>query len=330
MNLRIVVDIDGVLANVDSYIEILNNHTGKCLKREDISWYTALWDLYGKKLANSVFQHRGVVRNMTAHQENIAELIIWLHTEKHEVSIVTSRPVEVQKATRQWLDEQGIVAFPVYHVQDKEVWAKKQLALDEKVDVWIDDSVEVCEGVDAHVGATFLVNRPWNLKSVTWVPRVANLWDVTHYMHKRAQQEQKALLATNVGIDSPQRAGDVGYDLHCRFSCSLQPGAFKRIAVGTEADALKVAIPDGYWGFIMGRSRLLEQGLIVSSTPIDSGYRGPLYTFAHNVSLHRIVIEKGERIAQLVLIESQTPPLYLADVLPASERGEQGFGSTGK
>jgi dUTP pyrophosphatase len=328
--MNIVVDIDGVLANVDSYIKALNRTTGKNFGRENMTWYAALWDLYGKIIANRTFRDDDVIKDMASHSENVAELVIWLHAEEqYDVSIVTSRPVEVQKATRKWLDDLGII-YPLYHVKNKAIWAQDQAAHGEKIDVWIDDCVEVCEGVDAHVRATFLVNRPWNLGEITWIPRIENLWAVTRHIRKREKMQREGLLVTNISIESPKLTGDVGYDLRCMRPYSFQPGSFHRVAVGAEFEPLKVAIPEGYWGFIMSRSRLLEQGLVVLSTPIDSGYRGPLYVFAHNVGSHRIVLGEDERIAQLVLIKSHTPPLYLVDILPSSERGEQGFGSTGK
>jgi dUTP pyrophosphatase len=133
-----------------------------------------------------------------------------------------------------------------------------------------------------------------------------------------------------MGIQEPQLAGDVGYDMRCRKTQVIPSKCFWQVEVGVEGSALRVAIPKRYWGFIMGRSGMLREGLIVSSTPIDSGYRGPLYVFVYNTNDRDVVLGEDERIAQLVLVKSFTPPLQITGTLPSSERGERGFGSTGK
>lgn len=123
-------------------------------------------------------------------------------------------------------------------------------------------------------------------------------------------------------------AGDAALDLLAATSLSLAPGA--REAVGT---GIAVAIPEGYAGFVQARSgRALKEGLALANAPglIDSGYRGEIKVIVVNLAPNDdIRIERGEKIAQLVIQEVTPVELDEVNELPASERGEGGFGSTG-
>ena len=89
-----------------------------------------------------------------------------------------------------------------------------------------------------------------------------------------------------------------------------------------------MSLPVGYEGQIRPRSSSALRGIYVPLGTIDPGYRGEvgLIAWTHYPSL---TVEKGSRIAQMVI--AQLPPVYLASVaeLPDSERGSNGFGSTG-
>jgi dUTP pyrophosphatase len=97
---------------------------------------------------------------------------------------------------------------------------------------------------------------------------------------------------------------------------------------------LAVAIPDGHAGYVQPRSGLaVKHGISMVNTPglIDSGYRGELMVNLINHDLtETFVVELGMRIAQLVVLP--VPPVTLVEVeeLPESERGEGGFGSSGR
>jgi dUTP pyrophosphatase len=122
--------------------------------------------------------------------------------------------------------------------------------------------------------------------------------------------------------------GDAALDLFAAESVSLAPG--DREAVGT---GIAVAIPKGYAGFVQARSgRALKQGLGLVNAPglIDSGYRGEIRIIVINLARnHSIRIERGEKIAQLVIQKVTPVVMNEVDELPPSERGEGGFGSTG-
>jgi dUTP pyrophosphatase len=127
----------------------------------------------------------------------------------------------------------------------------------------------------------------------------------------------------------PERAyaGDAGLDLAACDRFELGPG--ERAVVGT---GLAVAIPDGYAGFVQPRSGLAARhGLSVVNAPglIDSGYRGEIRVVLLNTDLREaFVVEPGMRIAQLVVLPVPELELLETDVLPESERGVRGFGSS--
>ena len=131
------------------------------------------------------------------------------------------------------------------------------------------------------------------------------------------------------GATLPTRAyeHDAGLDLSACERVELEPGA--RAVVGT---GLAVAIPDGHAGFVQPRSGLAaSHGIAVVNSPglVDSGYRGEVKVVLLNTDRdERFVVEPGMRIAQLVVVPVATPPPVEVQELPASERGEKGFGSS--
>ena len=127
----------------------------------------------------------------------------------------------------------------------------------------------------------------------------------------------------------PARAydGDAGLDLSACERVELAPGA--RAVVGS---GIAVAIPDGHAGFVQPRSGLAaKHGITIVNSPglVDAGYRGELKVVLLNTDREQtFVVEPGMRIAQLVVLPVAMPrPVEVAE-LPASERGEKGFGSS--
>ena len=131
------------------------------------------------------------------------------------------------------------------------------------------------------------------------------------------------------GATLPSRAyeGDAGLDLSACERVELGPG--DRAAVGT---GLSVAIPAGHAGFVQPRSGLAARhGIAVLNSPglIDAGYRGEVKVVLLNTDrAEPFVVEPGMRIAQLVVVPVATTDPVEVDELPASERGEKGFGSS--
>ncbi len=91
---------------------------------------------------------------------------------------------------------------------------------------------------------------------------------------------------------------------------------------------VKVAIPEGYFGLIKERSSMAAKGIFVMGGVIDSGYRGEIMVNLANISGYDYTIKKGERIAQIIILPCSA--VMVKGELPDSERGEDGFGSTGR
>lgn len=125
------------------------------------------------------------------------------------------------------------------------------------------------------------------------------------------------------------RLSDAGLDLLAAEPVTLVPGG--RAAVPT---GIAVAIPEGYAGFVHARSgRAIREGLALVNAPglIDAGYRGEIKVIVVNLDpAEPIKIERGDKIAQLVIQPVVQADVVEADSLPDSERGEGGFGSTGR
>ncbi len=131
-------------------------------------------------------------------------------------------------------------------------------------------------------------------------------------------------------IDLPQYVyeGDAGLDLRANETLDLVP--FERRLIST---GLAIAIPDGYAGFVQPRSGLaIKQGFTVLNTPglIDAHYRGELKIIAINLDDSQTIhIERGDRIAQLVIQKVPSVRLVETDELDQTDRGCGGFGSSG-
>lgn len=130
-------------------------------------------------------------------------------------------------------------------------------------------------------------------------------------------------------LPTPHHPGDAGGDLVAIESCLLEPGARAMVATG-----LSIAIPEGYAGFVLPRSGLASRfGVTCANAPglIDAGYRGEVKVALVNLDpVQSYTVNRGDRIAQLVILA--TPSVEFDEVaeLPVSNRGEGGFGSTGR
>jgi dUTP pyrophosphatase len=135
-------------------------------------------------------------------------------------------------------------------------------------------------------------------------------------------------LDSDLPLPSYGRAGDAGLDLMAADDVSLAPG--ERAAVPT---GVAVTIPIGFAGFVHARSgRALNEGLALVNAPglIDSGYRGEIKVIVVNLDpSSQVHIKRGDKVAQLVIQPVAEIELDEVEVLPQSERGEGGFGSTG-
>ena len=140
-----------------------------------------------------------------------------------------------------------------------------------------------------------------------------------------------ALQVLDPGLPPPVYAkpGDAGVDLRSSTDVTLGPGERSLVPTG-----VAVALPEGYAGFVHPRSGLAARhGITVVNAPgtVDSGYRGEIMvTLLNTDAAESFRVRRGDRIAQLVVQRVEQAVFEVVDVLPASERGGTGFGSSGR
>jgi dUTP pyrophosphatase len=122
--------------------------------------------------------------------------------------------------------------------------------------------------------------------------------------------------------------GDAGADLVSTDDVVLKPG--QRATVGTGA---AIALPDGFAAFVVPRSGLAaKHGITIVNSPgtVDAGYRGEIrVTLLNTDARESYTISEGDRIAQLIVMPVSRARFIPVERLPGSDRGEDGFGSTG-
>jgi dUTP pyrophosphatase len=137
-------------------------------------------------------------------------------------------------------------------------------------------------------------------------------------------------LVPDAAVPVRAHAGDAGYDLRSVVEAELVPGARALVRTG-----ISVAIPEGYAGLVLPRSGLAwRHGISLVNTPglIDSGYRGEVRVPLINHDREEaFLVEKGARIAQLVLVRVAAALFSEVEFLEAATdgRGDAGFGSSG-
>ncbi len=137
-------------------------------------------------------------------------------------------------------------------------------------------------------------------------------------------------LDPDLPLPSYAHPGDAGADLVAREDVLLQAGGGRALV----PTGCAIAIPDGHAGFVQPRSGLaLKHGVTTLNTPglVDSGYRGELRVALLNTDRTATFrVERGDRIAQLVVVA--VPPVrpVETEALATSVRGTAGFGSTGQ
>lgn len=115
---------------------------------------------------------------------------------------------------------------------------------------------------------------------------------------------------------------DAGADVYSPQTVVIGPHETIKIPLG-----FGIELPDGFMGVIFPRSSYAAKGIVAEHPPIDSGYRGEIHAIITNMTKHNVMINEGDRIGQLIII-----PIIVCDFVESidDERGELGFGSTGK
>ena len=151
----------------------------------------------------------------------------------------------------------------------------------------------------------------------------------------------------DVIVPKPSKKGDAGADAHIMGFKKIinENGKKKLLEINSDTYTLKplerigcllgfaTAIPEGYYFKVVPRSGLaLWEGLSIINSPgtIDTGYRNEWMAIVVNLSNTDIILNRGERICQIILGKVHRYEFKETDKLPESERGLGGFGSTGK
>ena len=121
------------------------------------------------------------------------------------------------------------------------------------------------------------------------------------------------------------REGDACMDMYAAYEYFLYPNSITLIKTN-----IALEIPEGYEGVVRGRSGLAFKGIFTHVGTIDSNYRGNIGVILHNLYDEVYHVSKYDRIAQITIKPVEHINLILAEKLSETERGESGYGSSGK
>jgi len=116
-----------------------------------------------------------------------------------------------------------------------------------------------------------------------------------------------------------------GYDLYTIDEGRLMPKQTRLFDTG-----ISFTVPEGTYGRIAPRSGLSKKGILVNAGVVDRDYTGPVKVMLHNLSDEMYQVKKNDRIAQLIIEKIATPIIEEVGSLKETDRGEGGFGSTGR
>ena len=135
-----------------------------------------------------------------------------------------------------------------------------------------------------------------------------------------------ALLEPNAKVPTKANFNDAGFDLYSVLDTIIPPKQRKTVRTG-----ISVEMPEHFAGLIWPRSGLsVKQGIDVLAGVVDSGYRGEIMVCLYNTSDQNVVINTGDRIAQIIFQEVPRVIMEVHESLGSSQRGDNGFGSSGK
>lgn len=133
-------------------------------------------------------------------------------------------------------------------------------------------------------------------------------------------------LSDGATVPSFAHDGDAGLDLHASEDILIAPKERKAVPLG-----LAFEIPKGYAGLIWDRSGLaLKEGLTTLAGVVDAGYRGEVKVILYNTTDQYYQISRRDRIAQMLIQKVEQPKIEAVSMLDETQRGEGGFGSSGK
>ena len=118
---------------------------------------------------------------------------------------------------------------------------------------------------------------------------------------------------------------DAGWDLYAFVTVAIPAGATVLVSTG-----ISIAVPKEHVALIWDRSSMGVKGVHRHAGVIDSGYRGDVKVCLHNTTKEPYHIERGDRIAQMLIQEAPNFIQHVVHELDSTDRGDGGFGSTGK
>lgn len=135
----------------------------------------------------------------------------------------------------------------------------------------------------------------------------------------------KIMLDPNAKMPCRAHEWDGGLDLF-----SMEDGYIRCNQSRTFDTGTHIAIPEGCVGLVKSKSGLMCNHGIITDGTIDCGYTGSIRVCLFNHGTSKYEVKKGDKIAQLVILPCVLPPLELVDSLEETDRGDKGFGSTGR
>jgi dUTP pyrophosphatase len=133
------------------------------------------------------------------------------------------------------------------------------------------------------------------------------------------------LLDNNAKVPTKANINDAGFDLYSVLDTVIPPKQRKTVRTG-----IAIQMPEHFAGLIWPRSGLsVKHGIDVLAGVVDSGYRGEIMVCLYNTSDEVVGINTGDRIAQIIFQEVPRVSMEVHETLGSSQRGDNGFGSSG-
>ena len=155
----------------------------------------------------------------------------------------------------------------------------------------------------------------------------ATLYTYPHEENRDNRDSSRIKIVLDDGAFAPVRAHEDDAGLDLRTPVKVTVPAKGSVVIDT---GIHIAIPKGYAGFLKSKSGLNVNHGIVSEGVIDAGYTGSIRAKLYNHSDEDFTFLAGDKITQLVILPVCIPKLELVNSLEKTERGDGGFGSTGR
>lgn len=145
------------------------------------------------------------------------------------------------------------------------------------------------------------------------------------YLRKGNTMKINVMLDQGAKMPTKAHETDAGFDIYCTEPFDVPARGFFKVDTGVHME-----IPKGYVGFLKSKSGLNVLKGIRGEGVIDSGYTGSIVVKLYNDTDLPVCFRSGEKISQIVILPIPEVELNLVDRFTATERGDGGFGSTGR